>query len=281
MSVADRTPAAEFLLPLAGLAAGVAVWWLLATALALPGYVLPPPTAVAGRLLASPGLYADNAATTLRRIVVGGAVGAFAGAAIAVLVVHVGWLRRALVPYLVAARVLPKIAVAPVLLIYLGTGETTGVVFVALVAFFPMVVSAVAGLESAPAAHRDLLRSVDAGPVATLVHLRLPYALPDVFAGLKQSTTLAVVGAVIAEWLVSTDGLGALILFALEDVQVDVMLAALAVLFAEGFALYGLVVATERRVGWADDQRGSAPAPEPESESARAADRRSNQAGTR
>lgn len=292
MSVAARTPRAAVVLPLAALTVGVAAWWLLVTALALPAYVLPPPTAVARRLATNPDLYAANALTTLRRIVVGGAVGVLVGAALAVVVVEVRWLRRALVPYLVAARVLPKIAVAPVLLIYFGTGEATGIAFVALVAFFPMVVSTVAGLESVPEAHLDLLRSVDAGRLATLVHLRVPHAVPDAFAGLKQSTTLAVIGAVIAEWLVSTEGLGALILFALEDVQVDVMLAALAVLFAEGLALYGLVVAAERRVGWTggdpapgtepDAGTGSGAADHARSDAERAAaDRRSSQAGTR
>ena len=279
MSLAARTPRAPVVLPLAALAVGVAVWWLLSIALALPAYVLPPPTAVADRLIANPDLYVASALTTLRRIVLGGAVGVLVGAALAVAVVEVRWLRRALVPYLVAARVLPKIAVAPVLLIYVGTGEGTGIAFVALVAFFPMVVSTVAGLEGVPEAHMDLLRSLDAGRLATLVHLRVPHAVPDAFAGLKQSTALAVVGSVIAEWLVSTEGLGALILFALEDVQVDVMLAALAVLFAEGLALYGLVVAAERRVGWS--QTGGAPGPGQDRSDAAAADRRSSQTGAR
>lgn len=265
MSVAERVPVAEVTLPVVGLAVGVAAWWLAARALALPAYLLPSPGAVASRLVASPDLYAASAWTTLQRILVGGGVGVLAAVVIAVLVVHVPVLRRALVPYLVAARVLPKIAVAPVMLIYLGTGFTTGVVFVALVSFFPMVVSTVAGLDAVPDRYVDLFDSVDAGPLATFVHLRVPHALPDAFAGLKQSVTLATVGAVVAEWIVSTEGLGALVLFALEDVQTDVMLAALVVLFAEGLVLYGVVVAVERRVLWTQPGR----------------DRRSSQAGTR
>ena len=144
----------------------------------------------------------------------------------------------------------PKLAVAPLLLIYLGTGFTTGAVFVALITFFPMVVNAVAGLDSVPRRYHDLFASVDAGALATFVHLRLPYALPAIFAGLKQSVALAVVGAVVAEWVVATNGLGARVLVALEDVQTDVMFAATVVLFAEGLVLYGVVAAVERRVLW-------------------------------
>ncbi|WP_254547160.1 ABC transporter permease [Halomarina pelagica] len=265
MNAAERVPAAGLVLPTVALGVGVLLWWLAATAFALPSYLLPSPVSVTARLAADPRLYAVNAWITLQRILVGGGIGILSGATLAVLIAHIPLLRRTLVPYLVAARVLPKIAIAPVLLIYLGTGPTTGVVFVALIAFFPMVVSTVAGLDSVPTGYLDLLASIDAGPLATFVHLRLPHALPDAFAGVKQSATLAVVGAVIAEWVVSTDGLGALILIALENLQTDTMLAALLVLLLEGLVLYGAIVAVERRVVWAQ----------------RDLERRSNQAGTR
>ncbi|MFC7156740.1 ABC transporter permease [Halomarina halobia] len=265
MSVADRVPAADLTLPVVALGVGVLLWWVASAALALPQYLLPSPGSVGARLVDSPELYAVNAWITLRRVLVGGAAGVASGAVLAVLVAHAPLLRRTLVPYLVAARVLPKIAVAPVLLIYLGTGSATGIAFVALVAFFPMVVSTVAGLESVPVGQLDLFASVDAGPFATFVHLRLPHALPDAFAGVKQSTTLSVVGAIVAEWVVSTDGLGALILVALENVRTDITLAALIVLILEGLALYGVVVAVERRVLWDHRDR----------------DRRSIQPGTR
>src|SRR5699024_8729203 len=132
--------------------------------------------------------------------------------------------RRALMPYLVTLRVLPTIAVAPLLLIYYGTGFTTGVIFVALITFFPMVVSTVAGFSTVPSEYRSLLESVDAGAQNAFFHVRLPSALPDVFAGLKQSVTLAVIGAVVAEWVVATSGLGTVILLASEQVQPALML---------------------------------------------------------
>lgn len=250
MSVADRVPVARAALPVLALAAGVAAWWAATAAFPVPAYLLPTPASVLERLVDRPGLYLSAAWVTAQRVAVGGGIGLGAGFALAVGIVSVPWLRRAVLPYLVALRVLPKIALAPVLLIYLGTGFATAVVFVALVAFFPMVVSAAAGLERAPDRHRDLLASVRADPVDGFLAVTVPFALPDLFAGAKQSVTLAVVGAVVAEWVVATEGLGALILLGVEDVQTDVVLAALLVLFALGLGLYGLVAAAERRLTW-------------------------------
>lgn len=250
MSVAERVPLAPATLPLLALLAGVAAWWSVTTALPVPPYLLPAPASVAERLVGRPGLYLSAAWVTTQRVAVGGGFGLATGFGLAVAIVAVPWLRRALLPYLVTLRVLPKIAIAPVLLIYLGTGFATAAVFVAMVAFFPMVVSAAAGLERVPDRHRDLLASVRADPVDGFLAVTIPFALPDLFAGAKQSVTLAVVGAIVAEWVVATDGLGALILLGVEDVQTDVVLAALLVLFALGLGLYGLVVVAERRVTW-------------------------------
>lgn len=252
MSVADRVPAARVTLPVSALVMGVLAWWAAVEAFSIPAFLLPSPVAVAGRLAASPGLFAANALVTFERVIIGGGVGIVAGFCLAVFVSQASWLRRAVVPYLVTLRVLPTISVAPLLLIYYGTGFTTGVIFVALITFFPMVVNTTAGLTSVPAHHLDLLESVGASWWKVLVHLRLPHAVPDVFAGLKQSATLAVVGAVVAEWVVATNGLGTVILLASEQVQPAVMLAAVAVLFVEGLALYGVVAFCQRRVVWSE-----------------------------
>ncbi|UPV73631.1 ABC transporter permease subunit [Halorussus limi] len=250
MSYADRVPAARFSLPAGGLAVGVLAWWAVVVLLDVPPYLLPSPAAVADRLLARPGLYLRNARITLETILAGGAVGVLCGFGAAAVVVHSTVLRRALAPYLVTARVLPKIAVAPLLLVYLGTGAGTAVAFVSLVAFFPTFVSSASGLRETPEEYLDLLRSVDAGPVRTFLSVRIPAALPAVFAGLKQSAALAVVGAVVAEWILTDAGLGYLILVGAENVQTDVVLAAVVVLFAEGMAVYGAVAAVENRLSW-------------------------------
>lgn len=232
--------------PIGALVLAVGVWWGVTRVFEIPPFLLPPPETVAARLFGNPELYLRNALFTLEKVVYGGSIGIAVGFALALGVAYLPWFRRAVYPYLVTARVLPKIAIAPVLLIYLGTGMTTVVVFVALIAFFPVVLSTAAGLSNAPEEYHDLLDSVAAGPVRRVVHVDLPYALPDVFAGLKQAVTLSVVGAVIAEWIVADNGLGFVILLASENVRADLMLAALAVLVVEGLLLYGAVVLAQR-----------------------------------
>lgn len=250
MSYADRVPAARVSLPVAALAAGVAAWWAAVAVFAVPPYLLPAPGAVVARLADQPDLYLRSARATLRTVLAGGTIGVCAGFCAAAVVATSSTLRRALFPYLVTARVLPKVAIAPLLLVYLGTGTGTALTFVALVAFFPTFVSSAAGLRETPEAYLDLLRSVDAGRVETLAFVRIPAALPAIFAGLKQSAALAVVGAVVAEWIVTDEGLGYLVLVGAENVQTDLVMAAVVVLFVEGMAVYGLVAAVERRVSW-------------------------------
>ena len=235
-------------LPLAALCVGVGAWWLLGAALSIPPYLLPTPAAVAAQLVDNPALYLRNAAATVRTVAYGGSAGIAAGFGLGVLVGSSATLRTALYPYLVAIRVLPKIAVAPILLIYLGTGTATAVLFVALIAFFPLVLNTAAGLARTPERHAELLRSVDADPLEAFLYVRLPYAVPDVFAGLKQSVTLSVVGAVVAEWIVASSGLGYLVLIGSENIRTDIVIAALAALVAVGLALYGLTVGAQRLV---------------------------------
>lgn len=240
----------DALAPIAAFAILIGGWAVITEATAVPSYLLPSPAAVASRLVGNPSLYADHALSTLGRIVRGGVAGVGFGFAFAVIIVAVPPLQYALVPYLVTVRVLPKVAVAPVLLITLGTGPRTAVLFVALIAFFPMALSTVAGFERIDRRYDDLLRSVDANPVRSFVAVHLRFALPDVLSGLKQSVTLAVVGAVVAEWVVVDDGLGALVLVASENLLTDVMLAALVTLCCEGLVLYGLVALLERWLSW-------------------------------
>ncbi|MDQ2051763.1 ABC transporter permease [Natronolimnohabitans sp. A-GB9] len=252
-----RLAATDAIYPAAALVAAVACWWAITVVTDVPSFVLPPPDAVLARLIGNPELYAINAWYTLEKVVYGGLVGIVSGIALAAFVAYVPWFRRAIYPYLVTVRVLPKLAIAPLLLIYLGTGMGTAIVFIAMITFFPLVLNTAAGLDRAPARHRELLRSVGAGPLERVRYVDVPYAIPGVFAGLKQSVTLAVVGAVVAEWVVADNGLGFLILMGSENVSPDIMLAALLVLLLEGLLLYGGVVALQRGVdSWLDLEGG-------------------------
>jgi NitT/TauT family transport system permease protein len=238
----------DIVLPLGALVVGLLVWWLTTALFAIPPYLFPSPTAVGTQLFGNPTLYAESAVATLRKVAVGGTVGILGGFGLGVLTGTLPLLRTALYPYLVTVRVLPKIAIAPLLLIYLGTGFGTAVVFVALVAFFPLVLNTAAGLSRAPNPHLELLESVDASTVDRLLYVRGPYAIPDIFAGLKQSVTLSVIGAIVAEWVVADTGLGYLILIGSENIRTDIIIAALVTLVVVGFGLYGLVALCQRAV---------------------------------
>lgn len=250
MSVTNRADDWLALLPIATLAGGVAAWWLATVLLAIPSFVLPSPVTVAARLLENPILYLRHTILTVHKIVVGGSIGIVGGFLLGTVVAHVPPVKRAIYPYLVAVRVLPKIAIAPLFLIYIGVGFQTAVLFVALIAFFPMVVSTTAGYERVSDRQLAIVRSVNADPLRTLILVRLPYALPDVFAGLKQSVTLSVIGAIVAEWIVADDGLGFIILVASENVRPDVMIAALSMLIVVGLLLYASVDLLQRRFVW-------------------------------
>ena len=233
-----------------GLAVGVLAWWVVVVAFAIPPYLLPSPGAVVARLLSSPGLYAQSAGETLLKTLVGGGLGIAAGFVFGILVAHVRLFRRMVLPYLIALRVVPKVALAPVFLLYVGLGFRTAVGFVALLTVFPMTISTPAGFDRVPDRQRDLLRSVDASNARILLAVELPYALPDVLAGLKQSVVLAIVGAVVAEWLLAPSGLGYLVLVGTESLQMAVVLAAVVVLGCLSVALYGVVTLIQRRLSW-------------------------------
>ncbi len=236
---ADRFPG--WVYPVAALAGAVVLWGAFVSLFDVPAYLLPHPIEVGRRLAADPGLYVDAAVATTVKVLVGGAAGTLAGFLLGVAVGELPALWRAIAPYLIAARVLPVVAIAPLLLIYFGTGFATGIAFVSLMALFPMAVSTAAGFRRTPEAALDLAASVDAPRHRVLLGVRLPYAVPDVVGGLRQSATLAVVGSVLAEWFVADSGLGYLILVAAENVRPDVLLAALSLVFLVGFALYGAV----------------------------------------
>lgn len=248
MSTRPAATAATVAIGVAGVAAGILGWWLVVALVQPPAYVLPAPGAVAGRLLGNPGLYLESALQTLRKVLVGGSIGVVVGLGLGSLIAHHPLLRRTVMPYLITMRVLPKIAIAPVLLIYLGLGFRTAVLFVAVIAVFPVVISTVAGFERVPDRQLDLLRSVDASPVQTFLRVRVPYAVPDLLAGIKQAVALSVVGAVVAEWVVSTEGLGYIVLAASERVQPAVLVAALVLLVALGLGIYAAVHAVQRLV---------------------------------
>lgn len=217
-------------------------------ALGVPPYLLPTPARVLGRLInPGEGLYTHLAATAAAGTA-GLLIGAAAGAALAALFVAARPVERALYPWVLVSQTLPAAALAPLLTIWLGNGLAPRIAMAALFAFFPVLVNTAQGLRHVAPEQRDLLRAWGARPAQVFRLLRVPASLPAFFAGLKISSTLAVVGAIVGELAGASSGLGYVISVATYHLRTDRVFAAVALAAALSLALYVAIALVERRV---------------------------------
>jgi NitT/TauT family transport system permease protein len=159
--------------------------------------------------------------------------------------------RKLIYPILLSLQSVPKVAVAPLIILWFGLSEWPKILVVVLVCFFPILVNIVAGLEAVPQTMLDLMRSLGASPHVVFRRLRLPIALPHFFTGCKVAVTFAVIGAVIGEFVAAQDGLGYMILVSTAQSQTPLAFAAIAVLTGLSVALFHGVEFIERRmVDW-------------------------------
>ncbi len=241
----------RLLAALASLAAFLVVWKLATVIGGYPEYILPAPEAVgerAVRAIAS-GVLWEHTAVTLLEIVLGFAVGATAAILTGVALGKSVLVERVLSPYIVAAQAVPILALAPLLDIWFGGGLLARVVICALIVFFPIAIATMVGIRAADPLLDEMLRSLGAGSGQRTRLLEIPSALPVIFGGLRVGVTLAVIGAVVAEWAGAGTGLGVLINIANQGLfDTPLMFVALAALAIIGLVFYGLVVIVERRL---------------------------------
>ena len=232
--------------------AGFVVLWKIVTVVGgYPDYILPPPEAVVTRGLAAvrSGLLVEHTLATLGEILAGFAVGAIAAVAAGVALAKSTVAERVLSPYIVAAQAVPILALAPLLNIWFGGGVLARVLICALIVFFPIAISTMVGIRGTDAHLVELFRSLGARPGQVATRLELPSALPVLFGGLRVGVTLAVIGAVVAEWAGAGTGLGVLINIANQGLfDTPLMFVALTALAVIGLVFYGLVVVVERRL---------------------------------
>ncbi len=216
----------------------VVAWQLICTFGHVRPYVLPAPTAILLRLYHSWSLMEPHTLITLEETVIGFALGSLLGFVLALLIAYSRLIEQMLYPLIVASQAVPKLAIAPLFILWFGFGIWPKVVVTILLVFFPVVVTSAEGLMSVDRNLIDLLRSVSASPLQVFLKVRLPHALPQVLAGLKIGITLAVVGAVVGEWVGADRGLGYLIIFA--DTQLDTTLsfASITLLVVMGVVLF-------------------------------------------
>jgi NitT/TauT family transport system permease protein len=233
--------------------AGFLIAWKLITVVGgYPSYILPAPEQVADRgvrAIAS-GLLWDHFRLTLAEILAGFGVGALAAIATGTALAKSILVERLLSPYIVAAQAVPILALAPLLDIWFGGGMLARVMVCGLIVFFPIAIATMVGIRSTDPLLTEMLRSIGASSSQVTRSLEIPSALPVLFGGLRVGVTLAVIGAVVAEWAsAGRFGLGVLINIANQGLfDTPLMFVALATLAATGLLLYGTVVLVERRL---------------------------------
>ena len=210
--------------------------------------VVPPPSAVLERFLDDPAFFWREGGWTLYEATLGLLLGSSFALALAIAMAHSRLTERALFPLAIIIKVTPIVAVAPVLVIMLGFGTTPKVVVAALLSFFPMLVNAMTGFRDVSPGALEFMRSMRASPWQLFWKLRLPSALPYLFAALKVAYPLALIGAVVAEWFTGDRGLGLVIFVANYNLDTPTLFAAIGVLALTGVSLNILLSLAERRL---------------------------------
>lgn len=246
---------ASILLPILGIAILIGVWWGIKAASGLSSFILPSPGEVAERIVTARSQLFENGLVTLVETLAGFFLAIVIGIPIGVALAYSWVFDKMLSPILFGFNAIPKVAIAPLLVIWMGFSIQPKIVMVLLLCFFPITLATAAGINATPMEFRELIRSLEAGPIQTFFKVRLPAALPYIFVGLKLAISLAIIGAVIGEFAGATSGLGYLIIVSGGSADTTLAFASLFVLGAMSIVLYYLLVWAERLlVPWEEQQ---------------------------
>jgi NitT/TauT family transport system permease protein len=235
----DRITAVIY--PIVTILAAIVAWEVGVRVFNVPAFLAPPPSQVFATVVAHADLILKNAWVTTVEIVLGYLASIVVGVPLAFGIFMWPAFSRTILPLLISSQAIPKVAVAPLLMVWFGFGLIPKVLVAFLIAFFPIVISTAVGLASIEQEKIHLARSMGLGATATFFKIRLPNALPTIFAGLKISITLAVVGAVVAEFVGGEAGLGYMLMVANGSMDTPLLFAGLIALTIQGVVLYALV----------------------------------------
>jgi NitT/TauT family transport system permease protein len=233
------------LLPLGFAVLATLAWEILCRVSRISPALLPPPSAVWTVLSENYGILFEHAWPTTIETVVSFGLATVLGVALAVAITFAAWVREALYPNIVMFQLIPKIALAPLFIVWLGVGSQSCIVVAIFIAFFPVVVSTASGLVSAKPEVLLLCRSLTASEWQMFRLARFPYAMPFVFAGMKVGVTMAMIGVIVGEFITAQAGLGYIIMFASSAGETATVLAAIVLLCVIGLVLFGLVAIAE------------------------------------
>lgn len=236
------------ILPLVTAAAVLLVWEAIVTAMQVPVVILPPPVEIARELWRVLPLLLHHAVPTTLESLMAFLIATGLGVGLAITISYSSLARDMLYPNLVFFQLIPKIALAPLFVVWLGIGSESRVAFAAFVSFFPVVISAAVGFANIEASALRLCRSLTASEWQCFLMVRFPFALPAIFSGMKIAMTMAIIGVIIGEFISSKAGLGFYILYASSRMETAAIFAALFVLCLIGVTLFGAVVLAEELV---------------------------------
>lgn len=222
------------------------LWEIIVRLLSIPSYILPPPTEILTDLWVRKDRIAVASLYTLQPMVLGFLAAVVLGVALALFIAFSRRIEQVFYPLLVFLQIIPKIAIAPLFIIWFGFGLMPKILLVFLLSFFPVVVSAITAFRSVDADIMDLAKSTGASTLRTFRKIQLPHALPTLFTGFKVAAALSATAAVVAEFVASDQGLGFLLLEYNGAMNTSMSFAVIIVLSILGLALYGVVEMIER-----------------------------------
>jgi len=224
----------------------LALWEILVRVLHVRSILLPAPSEIAITMVRQQDQILRHLWPSLYMTIVGFVLSVVGGVFVAILITYSEVLRKGLYPVIVVSQVIPKIAIAPLFIVWFGTGATSSLLLAVLIAFFPMTINAAMGFSSIdPDIHR-MARTFMASDWQVFWKIRIPNALPYLFGGMKISITLAIIGVIVSEFVASQEGIGYLIKLAGGLLDTPLMMAAITALSLSGLALYGLISLAER-----------------------------------
>ena len=236
----------QWIVPAALLVAGAMIWEVLVRVRDTPAWLLPPPSAIGQSLIDDRSMLLEHTLATAQAALIGFGIAFLVGVGSAIAITSTRILERSLYPVIIATNAIPVIAIAPLLLIWFGYGLTPKIIVVALICFFPIAVNTIDGLRSVDREMVNLLRSLGASRWTTFKLVRFPTSLPYLFSGTRIAAAVSVIGALVAEWVGSSSGLGYLMIRSASQFLTDRVFAAIFIAALMGIAMFVAISLLER-----------------------------------
>lgn len=237
--------------PLIALAVLIGLWEVLVVVLDVREFILPRPSAIAEEIVNESDILLSASWVTLVEVLLGFALSIVVAVPLAILIVYSSFFKNVLYPLLVTSQAVPRIAIAPLVVLWFGFGILPKVLVAFSIAFFPLVVNTAIGLESTKREIINVVRSMGASPLQVFVKARFPSALPSIFGGLKVAIALSVIGAIVGEFVGASDGLGYLVIAAQGNLNTELMFASITLMAVMGIVLFYVIELVERfAISW-------------------------------